>query len=142
MSRILYSDDEDFPGQFELWQANCERSIQGKKGQTELKALREALLALPEKRLLAHQLYNKQGEVCAIGAYARHKGEDLTQWDPNGDEANHDEVGAACGMPKLVAWSVVCQNDVCCGNTKITPEQRYSKMLAWVEEQLSPRVAQ
>lgn len=45
MSRISYSEDEDYPGEFELWQANCRRSLQSKAGQAELRALRDALLA-------------------------------------------------------------------------------------------------
>jgi len=37
--RIGYSEDEDYPGQFELWQANCQRSLKGKKGQAALREL-------------------------------------------------------------------------------------------------------
>ena len=52
MSRVSYSNEEYFPGQFDLWQANCRRSIAGKKGQAALRELEQALLALPEKRLM------------------------------------------------------------------------------------------
>lgn len=41
--RISYSDEEDYSGQFDLWQANCRRSLKGKRGQEELRALRKAL---------------------------------------------------------------------------------------------------
>lgn len=43
--RISYSDEEDSPGQFALFQANCRRSLQGKKGQAALRELEAALLA-------------------------------------------------------------------------------------------------
>src|ERR1700761_17181 len=108
MSRINYSEDEDFTGQFELWQANCRRSLRGKQGQEELRVLRDALLALPEKRLINGSLY-EDGEVCAIGCYARAKGLELEKYNP---EDATDEVGIEAGMPSLVAWKVVEMNDM------------------------------
>lgn len=129
MSRINYSEDEDFAGQFELWQANCDRSLHGKKGQAELRVLRDALLALPAKRLLRGELYNNAGEVCAIGAYGKYKGVDLSKYDP--EDCDHDRVGIEGGMPKLVAWKVVEMNDQ--EFYRMTPEERYTRMLDWVE---------
>ena len=38
--RLNYSDEEDRPGQFALWNANCRRSIRGKAGQRELRELK------------------------------------------------------------------------------------------------------
>jgi hypothetical protein len=67
MSRINYSEDEDYPGQFELFRANVRRSVRSKAGQAALRDLREALLALPNKRLVAHYLA-KDGDVCTTGA--------------------------------------------------------------------------
>lgn len=134
MSRISYCDEEDFAGQFELWQANCRRSLQGKRGQEELRLLRDSLLALPKKRLIHGALIDEEnGEVCAIGAYARHKGLDLKKYDP---EDETDAVGIEAGMPKLAAWKVVEMNDEQY-HSGFTPEQRYEAMLGWVERQLS-----
>ena len=132
MSRISYSCDEDYPGQFDLWQANCARSLQGKNGQEELRALRTALLAMSDKRLIHGALKDADGEVCAIGAYARHRGLDLDKFDP---EDATDEVGIEAGMPSLVAWKVVEMNDM--EFDHLTPERRYVKMLEWVEMQLN-----
>lgn len=142
MSRISYSEEEDWPGQFELWQANCRRSMRGKSGQKELRKLRDALIALPEKRLIHGSLEDADGEVCAIGAYAKTQGLDLKEFDP---EDATDEVGIAAGMPAMVAWKVVEMNDMefgkwanaITGITPMTPELRYEKMLAWVELQLA-----
>jgi hypothetical protein len=131
--RINYSEEEDYPGQFELWQANCRRSLRGKAGQEELRELRAALLALPEKRLIHGELENEEGEVCAIGAYGKRKGLDLSKFDVDSDT---DEVGIAGGMPALVAWKVVEMNDMEL-DLDVTPEQRYEKMLAWVESLLA-----
>lgn len=129
--RINYTEEEDFDGQFELWRANCERSLRGKKGQAELRVLRDALLALPEKRLLLGTLEDEVGDVCAIGAYGKYKGVDLQNFD---EESDSDEVGISAGMPRLVAWKVVEMNDMEFDHA--TPEERYERMLAWVESKL------
>jgi hypothetical protein len=154
--RLNYSDEEDRPGQFALWDANVRRSLKGKAGQLALRDLRDALLALPEKRLIANVLMDDEGGVCAVGAYAKAKGLDLERFDP---EDESDEVGVVAGMPRLVAWSVVAQNDfvndvvweVAHGPLRrwdahykggiplvreMTPEERYERILAWVDAQL------
>jgi hypothetical protein len=130
VSRISYSDDEDYPGQFELWQANCRRSLRGKEGQAELLVLREALLAIPDKRLIVNLLTDEEGGVCAIGAYAKRKGLDLAKYDP---EYATDEVGIEAGMPAMAAWKIVEMNDM--ELSHVTPEKRYERMLAWIDSQ-------
>jgi len=167
--RIGYSDEEDYPGQFGLWQANCRRSLKGRAGQAALRELEAALLALPEKRLIADKMIDAEGEVCAIGALAKYKGRDLLAEPHVGpdDEFEGDgemeEIGMELGMPRLVAWKVVSKNDIeidghyetLAGPIKsrwagqplrqfvpATPEERYSQMLAWVQRQLEPPVAQ
>lgn len=149
--RIGYADEEDYPGQFGLWQANCLRSLKGKAGQAALRELEQALLALPEKRLIANELQNAEGEVCAVGALAKYKGVTETQADPDCDM---EDVGVELGMPRLVAWKVVALNDIeidgdyvtAEGPTRygyplrqfvpVTPEERYERVLAWVRGQL------
>jgi len=160
--RINYSDDEEFSGQFALWQANCRRSIRSKRGQKELRQLEAALLALPQKRLIHGSLEDEDGGVCAIACYAKHKGIDTSKFDPEYDSG---EVGIAAGMPRMVAWKVVALNDIeiedhyayCEGPSRDpedykknyggfrgiwtrfvwTPEERYEKVLAWVRENLN-----
>lgn len=154
--RLNWCDDEERPGQFALWQANCNRSIKGKAGQKALRELEAALLALPEKRLISGLLEDEHGAVCAIGAYARHKGVDLSVYDP---EDESDLVGVDAGMPRLVAWEVVALNDIHLDVVwevaegplnrwdatykggiplvrDMTPEERYEKVLAWVRARL------
>jgi hypothetical protein len=132
MGRISYTDEEDYPGQFALWQSNCLKSLHGKQGQEELRVLRQALIALPEKRLIHDLLVDEDGEVCAIGAYAKYKGLDLQKFDP---EDATDEVGIEAGMPALAAWKVVEMNDMEL-HSGFSPEERYTKILAWVDGQL------
>lgn len=135
--RISYSEDEDYPGQFDLWQANCERSLSGRKGRAALAELEAALVALPSKRLIAGTL-DDGADCCAIGALVRHK-----QITPHTEFDAPDEIGQACGMPRLVAWKVVEMNDVLLlsrwdGNkhVRLTPEERYEAVLTWVRQQL------
>lgn len=134
--RISYSDEEEYPGQFDLWQANCRRSIKGTRGQRELRELEAALVALPEKRLIHGELTDDSGGVCAIACYAKHKGVDLSPFDLD-DES--DQAGIKAGMPRLVAWKVVELNDI--ELERVTEEQRYLAVLEWVREQLAAPMA-
>jgi hypothetical protein len=126
MARIAYSDDEDYPGQFELWQANCDRSFDGRMGQAVLREMEAALLVLPRKRLVANAVACN-GDVCAVGAYLALKrsqersipidaaqreleselGEDWVQ-----EDLDTSELGEKAGMPHLVAWKLVSLNDI------------------------------
>jgi hypothetical protein len=153
---------EDFPGQFKLWQANCQRSLRGKAGQAALRELEAALLALPEKRLIAGRLQDGDGQVCALGALARYKNHTMpisydedAWWEGEDEDGSMEDFGVELGMPRLVAWKVVELNDVqidghcvaAAGPSRpgrrepfafvpFTPEERYDKVLAWVRRQI------
>lgn len=163
MARIEYSDDEEFTGQFELWQANCDRSVAGIKGQEALRALEHALVTMPVPRLVANTLANAAtGEVCAFGALVVairvHRGED--RGTVVGEMAGHDpddpdvteRVARSVGVPHLVAWELVHQNDMnfetrpvyeLDGTRRfvdVTPEERHAGILAWVRSKLIEEV--
>lgn len=127
--RLNWSDDEDRPGQFALWNANCRRSLKSKAGQRSLREFEAALVAMPAKRLIHGRLVDGD-DVCAVGAYARHKGLDLSRF---GLKPEAVDVGIAAGMPRLVVWEVVALNDM---HLNLTPEDRYEKVLGWVRTQL------
>jgi hypothetical protein len=151
MSRISYSEDEAYPGQHALWQANCRRSLAGKAGQAALRDLVAALEALPAPVLIAHHLARK-GEVCAVGAVVLHRKVNLGQardavlrelegepieedaWDWEDEEGETEGVGVAVGIPRLVAWRLACLNDI--DLDYCTPAQRYEKVLAWARKRL------
>lgn len=67
-----YDYDPDYPNQAELWYANLDRALAGKRGKKALAELREALLALPEKRLI-------EGALCTVGG-AERRAEAVGQW--------------------------------------------------------------
>lgn len=138
MSRSGYVDEEDFSGQFELWQANVERSIRGKVGQSALRRLAVALEAMPEKRLVKGEFTECEiltpdrsknemwdaypggppildGDVCALGALALAEGRDrnwLAEFDPD-DQGACISIGHALNVPRLVAMELVWQTDEC-----------------------------
>ncbi len=83
MSR--YDDDgdfeENFPNEADLWQANAERALKGKRGRKVLAELREALLALPEKRLISSALCTVNPERRAAQYPDRvYDGRTVTNW--------------------------------------------------------------
>ena len=80
MSRSGYSDELD-RGILNLWRANVDRTLTSKRGQAFLKEMIVALDAIPDKRLIAHDLERKPQMgpliaeafvlacgVCAIGS--------------------------------------------------------------------------
>lgn len=143
--RISYTDDEEFGGQFALWQANCRRSLAGKKGQAALADLEAALLAMPDKRLIEGGLACN-GDVCAVGALIlarRVKGGELAEdviEDLENECDDTDVVAEESGIPTLVAWKLVEVNDITY-DENYSEAERYEKVLAWVRSKLSSSVS-
>jgi hypothetical protein len=150
--------DEYFPNQGALWEANLARHFSGREGQARLRELRDALLALPEKRLIPVRLADEGGQVCALGAMSLRRrlnaGEGLDtalaamterviedEWGIDGWEAEQATIGEGlamgCKMPFIVAVSY--ENDL--GGPNETPEARYERVLAWVEKRILEPVA-
>jgi hypothetical protein len=75
MSRFSDLDNyaDDFDNASALWWANCERAVEGKRGQKALTVIRDALLALPSKRLVSSTLVDHEGTFCTVGVYVAHK---------------------------------------------------------------------
>lgn len=128
MSRSGYSDDCE---NLNLWRANVERTIAGKRGQVFLRELVQALEAMPEKELIQDSL--KEGaQVCALGAVGLKRGMDMQKLDPT----EPDQVGAAFGISSMLAQEIVYQNDET--GYQQTPTERWARMHKWALEQLIP----
>lgn len=127
MSRSGYSDDCDY---LDLWRANVDRAIAGKRGQAFLLELVASLEAMPEKRLIAHDLQAETGEVCAIGSVGLNRGVDMTTLDPEDPE----QVGKAFGISTILAQEIVYENDE--REYRQTPEERWARMYKWAKENL------
>ena len=131
MSRSGYSDDLD-PLAFGRWRAQVMSAIRGKRGQAFLKELATAMDAMPEKRLIAHELVTESGEMCTIGVVCKTRGLDVSSVDLEDGEA----VGNLVGIARQLAMEIEYQNDEGVWFDE-TPEQRWTRMRAWVEEQIS-----
>jgi hypothetical protein len=133
VSRSGYSDDCE---NLALYRGAVRSAISGKRGQAFLREMATALDAMPEKALVAGDIIASDGSCCAIGAVAlaRGKGPDdvagLESEDPG-------EVAMFFGVARAMAAEIEYENDECGPWGAVeTPEQRWIRMRAWVDEQL------
>lgn len=73
MSRFDNDYEPEYNNAWDLWNASLNQHLGGAKGQQALRELRDALLAMPEKCLIAGRLADEQGHVCTVGALALHR---------------------------------------------------------------------
>lgn len=131
MGRAGYSDDYDFDHWTLIrWRGAVASSIRGKRGQAFLREMIEALDAMPEKRLIAHDL-EAGGNVCAIGSVGVRRGVDMSKLDPEDPET----IAATFGIASPLVREIEFENDEAnWGDEK--PEQRWHRMRAWAAAQL------
>lgn len=129
MSRSGYSEDLDTLD-LGRWRGQVASATRGKRGQQFFRDLLAALDAMPEKRLIAHEL-EKDGQVCAIGSLGVKRGINMAEMDPE----EPDEVAAAFNIASCLAQETVYMNDEAHYSPE-TPEQRWVRMRAWVAEQI------
>lgn len=134
MSRSGYSDDLD---QWALikWRGAVAAAIRGQRGQELLHGLASALDALPEKRLIAHELITDTHEVCALGALgvACQRVEALAAVDPE----DYEQVARFFNIAEALAREVQYVNDDCGPWEGETPEARWTRVRRWVAEQIT-----
>lgn len=109
MSRSGYTDYCD-PLALGRWRQAVNRALHGKRGQTLLRDLAEALDAMDDKRLYPGSFATADGEFCALGVLAAKRG---TQVDDLGDADNCDpaEVGKRFGIARAMAAEIMYLND-------------------------------
>lgn len=107
MSRYVDHSDDDSPEMVLAhgrWERNARAVLRSKRGQAALRELREALMALPEHRLI-------EGALCTVGP-VEERVPQFTDEEMAAREASHAEYRAANGMEpedeaaraKFVAW--------------------------------------
>lgn len=91
MSRAVTGTyDEDFPNQAEFWLNNARRALKGKRGRKALAELRDALLHLPEKRLVMGAL-----STASLKAYYEDEPDEFpSPWSPTGVRQNWNKAEA------------------------------------------------
>lgn len=129
MSRSGYNDDCD-DWAIIRWRGAVASAISGARGQAMLRELLEALDAMPEKRLIAHDIVCSDG-VCALGALGRKRGLDLSPLDPE-DTAT---LASRLGVAEALVREVVFMNDEAMF-TPETPDARWRRMRGWVAAQI------
>lgn len=131
MSRSGYSEDLD---NWDLirWRGQVASATRGRRGQKLLVDLLAALDAMPDKRLISHELVTERGEVCALGALGKARGIAMEEIDPSEPEA----VASAFDVAPQLAQEIVYMND----DGYRTPEARWTDMRAWVKGQIRPGV--
>lgn len=156
MSRHGYVDDMDDNLAMGRWRAAVNSAIRGKRGQEFLRELLAALDALPEKKLIAQELVEQDGQVCALGAIGKARGLDMADIDPEDSDGIHTYFGIANAMAREIIWI----NDEVDGKyveiegppnrrsygppriyIPATPEQRFAKVRAWVVAHIKTEAA-
>lgn len=141
MSRSGYSDDIEDNWRHICWRGAVASAIKGKRGQAMLIELRDALDAMPVKRLVANEL-QADGEFCTLGVLGAKRGMDLASLDPDCAES----VSAAFDIAEAMAREIVYENDEYGGDHQWvdgihkyapeTPEHRWQRMRAWIDSQI------
>ena len=126
MSRSGYNDDGD-QWEFIKWRGAVTSALRGKRGQAFLREMKEALDALPVKRIVKNEL-EIDGEVCALGAVGLRRGIPMTEIDPE----DHDTIARTFDISGAMAREIMYLNDEWDWREE-TPEERYARMRRWVE---------
>jgi len=133
MSRSGYSDDCE---NVALWRGAVRRATIGYRGQHLLKKLRAALDAMPTKRLITNAIRNEDGEVCALGALDPNAPAYNTDIEFEWDDWHARDLAKHFGIAHALAAEIVYMNDEAWRAKDETPEQRWTRMRAWVEAQI------
>lgn len=132
MSRSGYNEDWDGDQwTMIMYRGRVASAARGKRGQALLKDILIAMNAMPCKRLVAHELEQADGAVCAIGAAGKLRGVDMSKLDPD----DPDTVAGQFNVADCLVREIVWENDDC-GPRKETPEQRFERMRDWVRSQI------
>lgn len=131
MSRSGYTDDFGDDNSCYLYRGTVTRAIRGKRGQAFLRELAAAMDAMPEKRLIAHELVTGAGEMCTIGVVCKSRGIDVSGVDVE----DADRVGLLVGIARSMAAEIEYENDEA-GRHDETPEQRWTRMRKWVSDNM------
>lgn len=146
MSRSGYTDDcwdcdEGSQWRMIRWRGAVKSAIRGKRGQAFLRECLAALDAMPEKRLVPSSFQRADGEVCVLGAVAKHRGRlssvhaiSLYDDDPEyGERDVSEDVAAVLDIPRALAAEIMYENDEC---GRSTPEARWHWVYGWIEGKL------
>ncbi len=138
MSRSGYADSGDGWAML-CWRGAVESAIRGKRGQVFLKEFRDALDAMPEKKLYEHDLQTANGHSCALGAVGKARGINMVGWDPE----DHNKLSATFDIADALVREIEFMNDEYPWKRSFTlveeeelAPQRWASMRQWVGKQI------
>jgi hypothetical protein len=143
MSRSGYTEDCDSEWAMICWRGAVASAIRGRRGQAFLKEMLQALDALPERRLVAHELEEDSvgdggtivtEQVCALGAVGLVRKLDMSDIDPE----NYSAIARLFGVAPALVREIEYVNDEDYSRywEADTPEKRYARVRAWVVNQI------
>lgn len=130
MSRSGYSEDYDDEWRLIMWRGAVSSAIRGKRGQKLLRELAANMDAMPDKRLIAHELV-RDGDVCALGVVGKARGIEIEKIDPEDSSI----VAAKFDIAEALAREIVWVNDEEGRHTE-APEERFRRVRAWVSQHI------
>lgn len=136
MSRSGYSDDI-FQWALNLWRANVDRALLGRRGQAFLREMAAALDAMPVRELVADEVVRDSEHVCAMGSVALARHLDVSKLDIYDRDAVAKVFRIAPAMAAEIAW----ENDEHGPWRGETPAERWTRMRAWVDRHLRSATA-
>lgn len=130
--RSGYTDDAE---NLELYRANVDRAIRGKRGQALLRDCLSALDAMPEKVLIPEEIVDAGGSVCLLGAGGRKRGvPDLDKLNPE----DHATIGARLNVANcLVAECEYVNDEAGPYGKNETPEERFVRVRKWLVKNIA-----
>jgi predicted homoserine dehydrogenase-like protein len=118
-----------------LYRRAVEKAIRGKRGQAFLREMAIAMDAMARKRLIAGELIDAEGEVCAIGAVCKAR----RVFDTSGIAiSDPSSVAQAMGIATALAAEIEYINDDDFRRYagRENEEQRWQRVRAWIREQI------
>lgn len=157
----------DFPGQLELYRSNVRRSIRSKAGQARLLELKRALESMPNRALGKDEFLPSGRNACALGVWAAWKTQGTDNYGKmasfQGDDHETADLLRPYQWPRLLVLDLVFENDEqqqfnwvnvdgphvspypyyertwrpVAYRVEITDEERYQRVLDWVNSNLA-----
>ena len=136
MSRSGYSDDLN-DTELNLYRGAVESAIRGKRGQAFLCELLAELDAMPVRELMRGAL-EYDGHYCALGVVGHTRGLPLQALDSDEEDDGYSNapLARAFGVAKALVAEIEFVNDECGWTHTETRAERWSRMRAWVVEQI------
>ena len=117
-----------------MYRGAVAQAIRGRRGQAFLREMLASMDSLPERKLIAGELQDKSGAVCAIGSVGASRGLDMSHLNYC---ENSEAVASFFGIARSLAAEIEFINDDDFHfSTSETAERRFERVWKWVEENI------